>query len=73
MATHQITPPPPAPCPECGAGRITAEAVSTVRLIRPGTALPGISGPVSECWALVCPQCGHTTLYAKDPGKLRES
>jgi hypothetical protein len=44
-----------------------------VRLIRPRTSIPGFTGPYTECWALVCPQCGHTTLYAQDPARLAES
>ncbi|HEX2348841.1 MAG TPA: hypothetical protein VHI51_10460 [Ktedonobacterales bacterium] len=75
MATHQITPPAGSPCPECGTARIPADAISYgyIRVVRPGALIPGASRAYSNCAALVCPQCGHTTLYAKDPAKLQES
>lgn len=72
MAKHQVAAPTPSPCPECGAQRISGEALHTVSVTRVNAAIPGITAPLSYCWALICPQCGHTTLYAKDPAKLRE-
>lgn len=72
MSKHQIEAPTPSPCPECGGERISGEAISYVRVTRLGATLPGISAPVTSCWALVCLQCGHTTLYAKDPARLKE-
>lgn len=57
-------------CPECGGERVLAEALNSVQLVRPGTALPGITNPTTRLWAVVCLRCGHTTLYAKKPDVL---
>jgi hypothetical protein len=50
---------------------VLADAVSSVKLVRYGTRLPGLTGPTTDCWALVCGACGQVTLFAKDPGVLR--
>jgi len=72
MAKHQMPEPIPTPCPECHHQRFLAEGVNSVRLIEKGAAIPGITGGFSEMWALVCPNCGYTALYAKDPGKIQK-
>lgn len=58
-------------CTECGGERVLAEALDNMSLARPGTALPGITGPTTELWAVVCTSCGHIAFYAKEPAKLR--
>lgn len=73
MAEHQISLSAGSPCPECGAARIVADALGYVRLVRAGALIPGATRAVSECAALVCPRCGHTTFYAKDPERLIKS
>lgn len=62
--------PEPTPCPECGGARVTAEGVNTIRFVRPGTRLPGLTGPAIEVSALICERCGFVSLYAKEPGRL---
>ncbi len=64
--------PSPTPCPQCGGERFLAEGVNSVRLVKPGTALPGITGGFTELWALVCSVCGYTTFYTKNPSKIKE-
>lgn len=65
------SPPNPTPCPTCGGERLLADVGNNVRLVRHGTRLPGLSGPTTECWALVCEACGQAMLFAKDPAVLR--
>jgi DNA-directed RNA polymerase subunit RPC12/RpoP len=64
---HQLYAPFPGRCPECRAERILAEGADLVALKAPGTTYPA---QTSELWAAVCPQCGYTTFFAKDPRKL---
>ncbi len=63
---HQLQAPLPGHCPECRIERIVAQGISTMLLTTPGTSLDA----TSKLWALVCPQCGYTTFYAKAPTKL---
>jgi ribosomal protein S27AE len=73
MADDQTLPQPtPSACPECGTMRVVAEGLNSVRIARADTNLLGqaLGSNNSELWALVCPQCGHTTFYAKNPGHL---
>ena len=70
MSNNEIAAPVPTPCPECHSQRFVAEGVNSVRLVAPGTAVPGITGGFSELWAVVCPNCGYTSLYAKQPSRL---
>ena len=70
MPNSQATPPVPTPCPECHSQRFLAEGVNSVRLVAQGTMIPGVTGGFSELWAVVCPNCGYTSLYAKNPSRL---
>lgn len=67
-----IAQPAPSPCPECGTTRIAAEGLNTVRVVRSDVNLlsKGSSSNNSELWALVCPNCGYTSFYAKNPSHL---
>ena len=67
---QKLQPPTPAPCPECKAERILAEAGNNVRVVGYKSGLRGAISAYSELWALVCPTCGYTSFYAKKPGKL---
>jgi DNA-directed RNA polymerase subunit RPC12/RpoP len=67
---HQRATPTPTPCPECTSERILAEAGNNVRVIAFESGLRGGISAHTELWALVCPNCGYTSFYAKDPGKL---
>ncbi|HZU66441.1 MAG TPA: hypothetical protein VFA09_04115 [Ktedonobacteraceae bacterium] len=65
---QQRQPPTPTSCPECGTMRVVAEGISSTRVHKPGSSfVPGITHSDSELWALVCPNCGYTTFYAKEP------
>jgi len=63
---HQLPAPLPGRCPECRAERAVAQGMSTMQLTTTNISLDS----TTELWALVCPQCGYTTFYAKDPNKL---
>ncbi len=68
-----IAQPAPDACPECGTTRIAAEGLNNVRVARSDVSLisKGTATHNSELWALVCPHCGHTTFYAKNPSHLQ--
>jgi len=68
-----IVRPTPSACPECGTTRVVAEGLNTVRVARADVNLlgKGMANYNSEFWALVCPNCGHTTFYAKNPARLQ--
>lgn len=67
---HKVQPPTPTPCPQCHAERMLAEAGNNVRVVGFESGLRGAIGAYSELWAIVCPTCGYTTFYAKNPDKL---
>jgi predicted RNA-binding Zn-ribbon protein involved in translation (DUF1610 family) len=65
--------PTPSACPECGTQRVLSEGINTLRVHKVNAQfVPGITHSDSEFWALVCPECGHSTLYAKDPQHLQK-
>lgn len=72
MSTKSVSKPVPSACPECGRARVVAEALNTVRVARAdvGALRQASANNDSEFWALVCPDCGHTTLFAKTPARL---
>lgn len=67
---HKVQLPTPTPCPQCQTERILAEAGNNVRVVEQHSGLRGAASAHSELWAIVCPNCGYTTFYAKNPDKL---
>jgi len=68
MSTHEAGKPFPRPCPECEGTRIvttTGEADLRRQVYYP-------SSTYSKLFAVVCIQCGHTTLFADDLKSLRQ-
>jgi hypothetical protein len=65
----KLPPPQPTPCPECGGQRVIAAATQSMRVGRPPGFALGWLG-TSPMWAVVCVNCGMTTLYAKEPHKV---
>jgi hypothetical protein len=68
MSTHEAGKPFPRPCPECEGTRIVTmvgEADLRRRVCEP-------SSYYSRLFAVVCLQCGHTTLFADDLKSLRQ-
>jgi hypothetical protein len=68
MSTHEAGKPFPRPCPECEGTRIvtTAGEADLRRLV---------SSPITSIcrlFAVVCIQCGHTTLFADNLKSLRK-
>ena len=57
-------------CPKCKGERFLAEGIHSLAITKVGTKLPGVSGGVSEFWALACTNCGYTEFYAKSTAKL---
>jgi len=53
------------PCPECGSQRVWSP-------IGPQTYLMPKLFSYIRLQALVCINCGHTTLYAEEPERLRQ-
>jgi ribosomal protein S27AE len=54
------------PCSECGGERVRAWASTYLTDEQWGS----MGRPLSKTYALVCTDCGHTTLYADHPEKL---
>jgi hypothetical protein len=67
--------PSPTPCPECGGER--AHALTSVEMLvglrSHSRWTPMDWNSMSFLQAVACTACGHTTLYAMDPHKLRRS
>lgn len=64
-----MTPPAtPSPCPECGGERVNASCDyhMNVQVTAEGAFFP----KTSPLQALVCTNCGYTTLYATRPDKF---
>lgn len=58
------------PCPECGGQRVEAKGNGYMYINKPSAGAASLfSG--SPLRALVCTNCGYTTLYVKEPDKLR--
>jgi hypothetical protein len=72
--TYDLTQPfpAPAPCPDCNATRVPMWCSTDMALMR-GWPGKGMYSKVSTLIAVACTGCGRTTLYAKDPAKVREA
>jgi uncharacterized protein with PIN domain len=59
---------PVKPCPECGGPRIVTVSFEA------SLARDGAMGRthISDCFGVVCIQCGHITWYAQDLQKIRQ-
>ena len=57
--------PPLTPCPECGGERVIAPCSEEACLVL--TLFSTVS-----LQAVTCIECGHTTLYATEPQKLKK-
>ncbi|HEY7348763.1 MAG TPA: ClpX C4-type zinc finger protein [Ktedonobacterales bacterium] len=66
------THPAPTPCPECQSERMLAEAGNIIGLSTSEEEASDLAGRFTETWAIVCPKCGYTTFYAKQPEKLKK-
>jgi predicted nucleic-acid-binding Zn-ribbon protein len=65
---QQIPQPVPSACPECGTMRVVGEGLNSVRVRK----IPSVVAQGTDMWALVCPNCGYTSFYAKEPHKVGE-
>ena len=74
MNTNEAKKPIPMPCPQCQGMRIVTTAVGGLGLplFHQGE-MRGVGEIIDHICAVVCIQCGHISLFAKSPRKVRQA